>query len=654
MSLSLNAIDEEIIYDTNIDYYIDLHKFSGELVFSFRLPELLFHISDCYCVDVDAGVFEIGCLEPERKMIIAGTRNWITHKEPNGETNFSKAEVFTSMVVAIEIKKEELNSVIALFSQREDDLKETAISLIQSALEIVLYRYNEKAGGQSFLTPSYNLADRLEMAFYLNYIEKRYRRCYCRFYDFVLTHESETPISTRCFNEQVENWRYFFNKSKFELLNKKYVDSIISAAISIEAFSWSILTNEIVEEERIKEFASEDDEEGLSRFLSATKLYKKIIDTGWLTSSLSKTKINEHIQKVLNPRNDIMHGKKSVIGSWRIVAEEVNQHLKELYVSFGVDISPVRFLEEGLQNNEIGPYRKYVLKTNSGECDPQELYELSKTIAKDYPDFELPKLNIIKSLIMQSRIEEALEKTEVLMSITRNPSAVAVEIWKCMPKDHYEQIDSIIDMVDDKDERICAIQGLECLRRYNAAGQSDKELLIKGLNCLKQSNRLNTKYVLASILACEILKELGSDERYEYYRFFAEGISIDYGYSLTCAEYAMSKNDYNSTLKYLQLFVKRFSTYHYSGMKIDFYKINYDLDYVVNEAERVFEYLGKTDVDKNALAELVSVFNSSKTKPLSSTVNIYNINGFAKGKMPQGNIIIGQPLDIVCGSYVIR
>lgn len=81
MPCSLNAVDKEIIYDTNIDYYIDLYKFAGELVFSFRLPDLLFHISDCYCIETGKDAFDLECLRDSRRVIIAGTRNWISYKD---------------------------------------------------------------------------------------------------------------------------------------------------------------------------------------------------------------------------------------------------------------------------------------------------------------------------------------------------------------------------------------------------------------------------------------------------------------------------------------------------------------------------------------------------------------------------------------------
>ena len=164
-------------------------------------------MSDCYCVDVNEEAFELECFRSSRKVVIAGTRNWITPKNENGEINISKAIVFTSMIIAIEVKPNEMEDVISLFSENEESIKCKISNLLQNAVEIALYRYNEKAGGTSFLTPSYKACDRIEVTLYKNYVEKRYKRCYCRFYDFKLIGESENPIKIESFNEPVKNWR---------------------------------------------------------------------------------------------------------------------------------------------------------------------------------------------------------------------------------------------------------------------------------------------------------------------------------------------------------------------------------------------------------------------------------------------------------------
>ncbi len=81
----------------------------------------------------------------------------------------------------------------------------------------------------------------MHLKFYLNYVEKRYLRCAYRSYELPIMKDTEEPIKIDSFNKRVENWRYFYNKSMFDFINKRYVDSIIAAAISVESYSWELL-----------------------------------------------------------------------------------------------------------------------------------------------------------------------------------------------------------------------------------------------------------------------------------------------------------------------------------------------------------------------------------------------------------------------------
>lgn len=655
MSLSLNAVDGEVLYDTNIDFYIDMYKFAGELVFSFSFPEILYHLSDCYCVDVDDGAFELECLKSQRKVVIAGTRNWITPKNEDGESNISKAKVFTSMIIAIEVKPKEMEDVISLFSENKDSIKSKISSLLQNAVEIALYRYNEKAGGTSFLTPSYKACDRIEVTLYKNYVEKRYKRCYCRFYDFKLIGESENPIKIEAFNEPVKNWRYFYNKSVNELLQKNYIDSIISAAISIEAFSWGIVEEQFVSEEKIEAYASEP-KDGKDSFLSATKLYKKLIKDGYIKSTLSNTKLEDCIQKILNPRNDIMHGKRSVVGPWRVKAEEVNNLIKTLYTSLGQDISPECFLEKGDQNKDIGKYRKFVLTTNyNSDISLQEMNELSEKILDEFPHMELPKLNAIRYLIKSNIIDEALEKTRELMSETTNGSAIAVELWQCFPQGYFDKKKDLFSMVLEKDERVLTIIGLEMLREYQREGRIDQSKLITALDYLREANKKNVKYVLTNIIACEVLEEMNSDERYKYYIQFVDIFTCDCIFPLMCCECAMRLEDANSMMKYLTVFADRFEKHHLIGIKADFYTIKIDLENIVNIAVSCISYLKNRNIGDADLLEIEKKINRNSSIPLKNSVQVLDcISVFDKGNMPQGNIIIGNPLNVVEGFYIYK
>lgn len=655
MSISLNAISKEILYDTNIDYYIDLYKFNSELVFSFKLTEILYHLSDCYCVEVEAGFFDIDCLKDKRKVIVAGTRNWISHPDKDGKMNIKDNEIFTSLVCAIEIKKAEFDSVVSLFSRDIEELKSITRNLLQNVMEIALYRYNEKAGGRSFLTPSYKLCDRIEVALYKNYIEKRYRRCYFRVYDFELANESEYPIRLDAYNDEVENWRYFYNKSVNELWNKKYVDSIISAAIAIEAFSWELVRKTYVEDDKISDFTSEV-VRGKSKPLSAIKLYKKLIKENMLQSSMSKSEIESNIQKILNPRNDIMHGKKSIVGSWKDKAEEANVHINQLFSSFGIDLSPERYLEKNNQNEDISRYRNYVLKTNNkDDISAEQLLELSEKAKNEFREMELPIINSLEALFRLGRIDEAMKKLNICFAESNNKSATAVAIWNCLPSWKPSLLDEIMEKVDDKDERVLAVLGIEYLRRYRDGGKSDQKLIIKALDYVKESNRRNSKYTLANVIAGEILEELGSDEQIEIFEFFCELLKDDFGYPLKCAEYYMNKDNITQVLKYTNVFLDRFVNIHLIGFKVDFYIEKYNLNEIVRRSTKIISYLKTKDTNKEYIESCIKKINDAQKISLKEAVVVIDdIAIWGRGVMPQGNIIPGNPINIAGGYYIFK
>ena len=651
MTTSLNANNREIVYDTNIDYFIDLHRFAGELVFSFRLPNLLFHLNDCYCINVEDGFFDLDSLKEERKVVIAGTRNWISHKDAEDKPY---SEFFTSIIVAIEIKHNEIDNVISIFSEEEKQLKETAFSLLQNVIELALYRYNEKSGGTSFLNPSYSVCDRLEMTFYLNYVEKRYRRCCYRLYELPITRDSEYPIKAEAYARPVENWRYFYNKSQYEFSNKNYVDSIISAAISVEAFAWEKLNEIFHDAEKIEEYTLKEDDS--DKHLSASVLYKKIKKDKYITTSLSNTQLESYIQKILNPRNDIMHGKRSIVNSWRKEAETSNLLLQKLYVSFGVNVSPEQYLETGEQNVESRTYRDYVLKSNYG-CDLsyQEMMNESIRISKLFPNMELPKLNIVRSLIKLGEIDSAIDKARELMMESENASALAIEIFRVIPHGYTNVKENLMNLVTEKDERVWAALGLIYLRRFQQEGRKDSFNLLKSLDYLRQANHMNSKYTLANVLACEVLAEMNSDERYDYYRFYVEKLPTVYYFPLICAEKALHMGNVAETYQFFEQFLTRFDKYHYSGISIDYYTIKFDLNDIVHTSTKIIDGLYKSSEKKEIIDKWSETLNRCKEIPLEpSTVSIDCIKAFEKGGMPSGNIIYGNPSDIVRGYFILK
>ena len=209
MSVSLNAEKHEIAYDTRIDYYIDLYKFAGELVLSFKLPCLLPSLNECYCVETCENSFAYQTLKGVRRVVIAGTRNWISNNRTGKVLDYPTGTVvfFTSLVIAVEIKKSEIPESIKLFWSESSRLNAIAEGILQNALEIALFRYNEKTNGASFLTPSIIDCDRVDLGLYINYLEKRLHRYHFIKFRYPIIGANETPIDKKSFSEEIHNWR---------------------------------------------------------------------------------------------------------------------------------------------------------------------------------------------------------------------------------------------------------------------------------------------------------------------------------------------------------------------------------------------------------------------------------------------------------------
>ncbi len=654
MGLSLNSEEREIVYDTNIDYFIDLYNFAGELVFSFALPEILFHISDVYCVDVQENTFDNPMLSAERKVIIAGTRNWITRKDKDGRPNIINTSIFSSMIIAIEVKKDEFKNVRDLFYENEDALQMKVRELLQNALEVVLYRYNEKAGGKSFLTPSYLDCDRVEVAFNQNLIGKRITRCYYRIYDFKLTRDSEESISIEAFNEPVNNWRYFFNKSQYELMRKKYVDSIISAAISVEAYSWGIVRDSFVEEETINEYASEE-KDGKKTFLSATKLYKKLVDDGRISTNMSKTQLDDHIQKILNPRNDIMHGKRSIVGSWKSEAERSNKMIKEMFSSFGVDISEDLFWNKGNQNSEIVPYKNYVLRCLNEQFDSLNvMLEISEQIAKEYPEMEFPKVYMAKALFAMQQNEQAMHITKEIMSRSKNQSAIAIELWYSLRKQFGSEIEQIMELVDEKDERAYTLLAYVNYNRFSSSKIKSRQILLEALNYTQKAYNIDSKYITNVCLMYNILKELGNDEYIEIAKEITDSFVESYMYPIFCSYYVMRAGNIEDALQYFSVFIDRFENYHYKGISFDLFSLECPVENILKMAEEIICFLEQKDVDNIMIANYKKRLDDCRKLPLTSYINKEKIFRYGVEGMPQGNIVYGRPLNVAQGYHILR
>ena len=651
MPISLNNKDKSISYDNRIDYYIDLNRFAAELVFSFELPVLLPHISECYCIDTSSESYEIELFKSPRKIIVAGTRNWITTNSDVkikdlqcGSTNF-----YTSFVIACEVKKDEIKDVIDVFSTSSiEELVDFQNTLLQNVLEVVIYRYNEKAGGKSFLTPSYKDCKNIFLQFYINHIAKKQLRCAFEDYNWEILNDNENPIRDEEFANDISNWRYFYNKCKFELSRCNYIDSIISAAVSVESYAWHIIRLNYAED-KVDDFSKGDDGE----HLSATALYKKIFDYGWLTSSLSKSKMSSKIQKILSPRNSIMHGEKSINTSWKSKAEQLFNTLSSLYIDFGEIVDEGLFLDDIEHNSNYYIYKDFVYKCNNGFQSPETMKEESLEMINKMPELILPRIQYVKSLFALDEVELAKIEMGKVIDYTDDKGEVLLALYSSLiEKIGIEETIIMFENVEGKNERICAALAELYVKKYKR-DKKDETIIPIILDWLNMAKRISSKYLVPAYVEHNLYIEMENEEEkekeYILKKFIADCVTQDYFMPLLVASHYIKENNSGQVLKYFELFVERFRACSHVGLLLDFMCIKCDIDQVKKISQLVLEYLIKCNMSVSITEEDLDKLLCKKMDGLCSIDNYINHD---KGEMPIQNLFYRERI-MIPGGYLL-
>ena len=642
MAVSLNAINQPISYDTRIDYYIDLYKFAGEFILSFRLPILLSSLNECYCVESSEESFQSSLLKGIRRVVIAGTRNWISEidKEKPKDLSIKNADCFTSLVIAIEIKKEEIPACIAMFSKDPSELTYISEEILQNALEVALYRYNEKANGASFLVPSYADCDRVDIGLVVNYIEKRFHRCHFIPFHFPLIGVSETPIDKEAFASEIHNWRYFYSKAKDDYKTKKYIDSIISSAISIESYAWETVSAFCNNQTEVEEYTTELNEAGEKCHLSATRLYKKLNNDRKIATKLSNSQLEKYVQKILNPRNDIMHGKKSVALPWGEIAKKVQSYLDEFYVKLNESIDTNMFLERTSHDEDI-QYRDYVLKCrNHAFRSLEEKQRESEAVIARAPQMELPRIQLIQVYLEAGLLQEAEDAICSFFRDCSDPCTAAVDLCPTFIKTKNLDLGIKLFMrIKDLDSRASVAMALLYFAKYRE--ERNSEYLKKAYCLSKNASFLGTKYILADIICREIASEMGLREYVEALsKQLVHSIPNDYWFPLCCAEYTIDSKDYSSAVVFLNTFIERFSKSTHAGLKIDYYGIKLDTSGIEKRVSSILSSLEQVGLLSSIQEESIKLFEDSLKKERTGYLVVTDISSKARGsKMPMGNLL---------------
>ena len=656
MAISLNSINKTISYDTRIDYYIDLYKFSGELLLSFRLPILLPNLLECYCFDVAENHFQCSFLHNSRKVIVAGTRNWISAKDNQVSSLYpnKNPEFFTSLIIAIEIKSEEIPACTELFSKEPTELTAVSEGILQNALEAVLYRYNEKTNGTSFWVPSYIECDRIDLGFYVNFIEKRFHRCHFNRFHYPLIGVSETPIRKEDFQRDINNWRYFFSKAKYEYTSKKYVDCIIASAISIESYAWEKARSFCADDQELEQYTIQKYDNGEQHPLSATQLYKKLKDDNLLCTDLSKTKIEKYVQKILNPRNEIMHGKKTVAMSWGENAYSVLSTMIEFYGELSESTNEDLFLEDAPYNDEQ-TYRDYVLKCQNNSFESLDAKNAeTQLMIERFPQMELPKVEQIRIYIETGRLKDAEDAIKHFIRICNDPCAVAVDLCPTFVKANTLSLGiNIFSELENPDSRCCVALALLLLLQYQLTPNAND--LQRAYDLSKNDTFLGSKYILADVIRYEITQKLGANEDTVIIaKQLVQLMPHDYWFPLRCTEYEIASGDYTSASVYFNTFLERFIHSEQEGLKIDYFVYKYDYSSISSRVSTIISSFKRAGFDELITEQQLSAYQEAQQKKRKGFLIITDISSKKKGGMPLGNLIYKDLPDIPEGYLVYK
>jgi hypothetical protein len=631
MSASLNVGNTYVRYDLRLDGFIDEYQFDGVLIINCSFPYLLPKLNEAYCIAVSSEHFETTLFKKEsRRIAFAGTRNWVENQQLSarhstiGISSTGNTVLSTSVVIAVEVKKTEFDDITKLINNiegREVEFK----SIMQNVLEIILYKYNEQSEGFSFVTPSYYDYDRIHFMFIKNYFYKRFI-----IWEYIAPNDispaqtsvDETAIQHEKMAQEILTWKYFLNKANYHFMCCEYLDSIISAAVAIESYALTVVRTFCKNETEEKLYTSEMviNDIGIERpsFLPMHKLIKKLKADNKINTSLSNTQIDSYVSKVLNPRNDIMHGKIAINTPLHPNAIKVNEALNNFFNS----ISQLSNSQESSKNVNI------IDSLNSIKfheiVDDQNIDENLKIVLvgeflERYPQ-NLYISFIYSSLIFnEEKKEEAFAIWEKILYESKNKCNVAIDIATlCIPKERYELAFEILQRVpeEQRDARFTTMKALLYYKKYRKTLIQNN--LVNAIDEINKSLQINTYYHLTYRIALEIFNEIEDYQKSrQYARCLYDFEKKDYEsilYSAECGQKMCLVNDcyidFNS-------FIRAYEENNHIQYRIDYYTMISNSFNIYKRASNIMKYLSSSsEIDKKSLADLENKLNRLRLKNL--------------------------------------
>lgn len=606
MVASLNTGSTFIKYDLRMDTFFDGLGIGSEIIFNFNLPFLLPKLNECYYIQIPKNTFSSKILsDSKRYVVFSGTRNWIEKQKISSRYSTisiggqGNTVLNTSLSIAVEIKNDEKN-FLSKFIDNKEFIYEMR-SILQDAIEVISYKYNLNSDGESFFEPSYLNCDRMHCYFMKNYVEKRRI-----IWEYISPNKNsptndsynETPILQEEMGETIDNWRYFKNKSNYQFRTCNYLDSIISAAIAIETFAYSVVSSFCDSEDKINDYSSEiveKDGEKQQVFLSMGRLIKKLKNENKIITTLSNNKIEKCIYKILKPRNDIMHGKCIFNISYKIKAKEVNEALNNFFSSITIDSNKKNEVKKIKEQYE---YRKFLYYPFQENITYQELFDEAQKFVDKYPDYEYPRLIYFKSAFLLDEKEIASNEQKYLLKHSKNVNAIVIDIadFYLNNKKFEEAMEILNNFENLGDERVYTMLGLMYFIKFEKTKNSFD--LNKAHDFCIKAHNINKKYLTNYMLLRTFYYfDNHFEEALNCSIIMAKSDHNDYESYLFCAECSIILNKVEDTFNYIKQFLEHIEKNDYKVYKLDFLLIEVS-ENLYERAKKICDILIKSDLKK--------------------------------------------------------
>lgn len=614
MVASLNTGSTFIKYDLRMDTFFDGLGFESEIIFNFNLPVLLPKLNECYYISIPKGTFSSKVLsDSERYIVFSGTRNWIENQK-----TFSRYSTITiggqgntilntSLSIAVEIKNHE-KKVLSKFIDSKEFIYEMR-SILQDAIEVISYRYNLNSDGESFFEPSYLNCDRMHCYYMKNYVEKR--RIIWEYISPNKNSPTDNGINENAILQEemceTDNWRYFKNKSNYQFKTCNYLDSIISAAIAVETYAYSVVASFCDSEDKINDYSSEiieKDGEKQKVFLSIGKLIKKLKSDAKISTTLPNHKLEKYIYKILKPRNEIMHGKYAFNISYKIKAMEVNESLNIFFSSIISDNNKI----DVKKIKEQYEYRKFLYYPFQKNITYQEIFDKAQKFIDEYPDYEYPRLIFFRSAILLGKNKIALEEQNYLLSHSKNVNAIVVDIstFYLNINKNEEAIKVLSDYISSGDERVHTMLGYMYFLKFKKTKNHFD--LKKAYELCIEAQNINEKY-LTNYAILRNIYDINKDfeNSLKCGNLMVKLENNDYESSLFCAENSIALNKIEDAFNYIKQFLDRIEKNNYKNYQLDFLLVDTSKN-IYERSEKICDVLIKCDFKKeevNNIAEKI-------------------------------------------------